>query len=41
MVDVFVFTADSISETAMAREQRHPPVGELGEVDDKYTIQNS
>ena len=24
MVDVFLFTADNISETAMAREQRHP-----------------
>lgn len=41
MVDVFVFTADNIFEIDMAREQRHPPVWELGEVDDKYAIQNS
>lgn len=41
MVDVFLLTADNIFETAMAREQRHPPVRELGEVDEKYTIQNS
>ena len=41
MVDAFLRAADNISETIMAREQRHPPVGELGEVDDKYTIQNS
>lgn len=41
MVDVFLLTADNISETDMAREQRHPPVRELGEVDDKYAIQNS
>ena len=41
MVDVFLFTADNISVTDMAREQRRPPVWELGEVDDKYAIQNS
>ena len=41
MVDVFMLTADNISVTAMARKQKHPPVGELGEVDDKYIIQNS
>ena len=41
MVDVFVFTAGNISVTVMAREQKNPPVRELGEVDDKYTIQNS
>ena len=40
-VDVFYYTADNISVTAMAREQKRPPVRELGEVDDKYTIQNS
>ena len=38
MVDVFLFTADNISVTTMAREQKHPPVRELGEVDDKYVI---
>ena len=38
MVDVFLFTADNISVTTMAREQKHPPVRELGEVDDKYII---
>ena len=26
MVDVLIFTADNISVTAMAREQKHPPV---------------
>ena len=41
MVDVFMLTADNISVTAMARKQKHPPVWELGEVDDKYAIQNS
>ena len=41
MVDVLYATADNISVTAMARVQRHPPVWELGEADDKYTIQNS
>ena len=40
-VDVFYFTADSIPVIVMARVQGHPPVGELGEVDEKYTIQNS
>ncbi len=38
MVDVLLFTADNISVTTMAREQKHPPVRELGEVDDKYII---
>ncbi len=41
VVDVFLYTADNISVTDMAREQGHPPVRELGEVDDKYIIQNS
>lgn len=41
MVDVFYLTADNISVTVKARFQRHPPVRELGEVDDKYTVQNS
>ena len=41
MVDVLLFTADNIPVTDMAMEQGHPPVRELGEVDDKYTIQNS
>ena len=41
VVDVFFFTADNISVTAMAREQKRPPVRELGEADDKYAIQNS
>ena len=41
MVDMFIIIADNISVTAMARQQKHPPVSELGEVDDKYTIQNS
>ena len=40
-VDVFIVTVDNISATAMAREQKRSPVWELGEVDDKYTIQNS
>ena len=40
MVDVLIFTADNISVTAMARKQKHPPVCELGEVDDKYTTIN-
>ncbi len=35
MVDVLLYTADNISVTDMAREQGHPPVRELGEVDDK------
>ena len=26
MVDVLIFTADNISVTVMAREQKHPPV---------------
>lgn len=26
MVDMFIFIADNISVTAMAREQKHPPV---------------
>lgn len=31
-------TADNISMTVMVRAWRHPPVQELGEVDDKYVI---
>ena len=38
MVDVLLNTADNIFVTDMARLQRHPPVEELGEVDDKYVI---
>ena len=38
MVDVLYYTADNTVMTDMARLQRHPPVGELGEVDDKYVI---
>ena len=37
-VDVLITTADNISATVKAREQKHPPVRELGEVDDKYVI---
>lgn len=40
-VDVFIFTEDNISVTAIAREQRRPAVRVIGEVDDKYIIQNS
>ena len=39
-VYVLITTADNISATVKAREQKHPPVRELGEVDDKYTIQS-
>jgi len=38
MVDVFLFTADNIVVTVRARLWWHPPVRELGEVDDKYVI---
>ena len=38
MVDVFIFTADNIVMTVMVRLWWHPPVRELGEVDDKYVI---
>ena len=38
MVDVFLFTADNIVVTVRARLRWHPPVRELGEVDDKYVI---
>ena len=38
MVDVFFFTADNTDITELVRLYRHPPVGELGEVDDKYVI---
>lgn len=41
MVDAFMFAADNISVTDMVRIQKRPPVRELGEVDDKYIIQNS
>lgn len=37
-VDVFLLTADNIDITELARLYWHPPVGELGEVDDKYII---
>ena len=38
MVDVFFVTADNTVMTGKARSRRHPPVGELGEADDKYVI---
>ena len=38
MVDVFFATADNTTITAMVRLQWHPPVCELGEVDEKYVI---
>ncbi len=38
MVDVLLFTADNIIVTVLVRLQWHPPVRELGEVDDKYVI---
>ena len=38
MVDVVMVTADNTIMTAMVRVQWHPPVRELGEVDDKYVI---
>ena len=38
MVDVFLVTADNTIITAMVRVEWHPPVRELGEVDDKYVI---
>ncbi len=38
MVDVFFDTADNTAITAMVRLWWHPPVGGLGEVDDKYVI---
>ena len=41
MVDVFFFTADNTDITELVRLYRHPPVGELGEVDDNYIIRNS
>lgn len=41
MVDALVFVADNISVSVMVRLQGHPPVRELGEVDDRYIIQNS
>lgn len=41
MVDVLLFTADNIYVADRARIHGHPPVWGLGEVDDKYTIQNS
>lgn len=40
MVDAFAFVADNISVTAMVRTGASP-VRELGEVDEKYIIQNS
>lgn len=38
MVDVFLLTADNTDITELVRLCRHPPVRELGEVDDKYVI---
>ena len=38
VVDVFFFTADNIVLTVLVRSLRHPPVRELGEVDEKYII---
>ena len=38
MVDVVMVTADNTIMAAMVRLQWHPPVRELGEVDDKYVI---
>ena len=38
MVDVFLLTADNTTMTVTVRSQWHPPVRELGEVDDKYVI---
>lgn len=38
MVDVFLFTADNTGITDLVRQYRHPPVLELGEVDEKYVI---
>jgi len=35
MVDTFYVVADNTGHLAMVRDVRHPPVGELGEVDDK------
>ena len=41
MVDVFLLTADNTDITDLVRLCWHPPVRELGEVDEKYIIQNS
>lgn len=38
MVDVLYYTVDNTAVTATVRLWRHPPVWELGEVDDKYVI---
>ena len=38
MVDVFLLTADNTDITELVRLCWHPPVRELGEVDDKYVI---
>ena len=38
MVDVFCYAVDNTAMADMVRPQRHPPVWELGEVDDKYVI---
>jgi hypothetical protein len=38
MVDVFIVTADNTDISELVRLYWHPPVGELGEVDERYVI---
>jgi hypothetical protein len=38
LVETFIYVADNNSQTDMARDVNQPPVRELGEVAEKYTI---
>ncbi len=41
MVEVFLFTVGNTNISELVRLYWHPPVRELGEVDDKYVIRTA